>query len=29
VWAESEGVAGKGCTFTLCLPADDGDSSVA
>jgi signal transduction histidine kinase len=26
VWAESEGVAGKGCTFTLCLPAHDGDS---
>ena len=26
VWAESEGIAGKGCTFTLCLPAHDGDS---
>ena len=26
VWAESEGVAGKGCAFTLCLPANDGDS---
>ncbi len=26
VWAESDGVAGKGCTFTLCLPAQDSDS---
>jgi signal transduction histidine kinase len=26
VWADSEGVPGKGCTFTLCLPAHDGDS---
>jgi len=26
VWAESEGIAGKGCIFTLCLPAYDGDS---
>jgi signal transduction histidine kinase len=26
VWAESEGVAGKGCTFTLCLPAHESDS---
>ena len=24
VWAESEGAVGKGCTFTLCLPALDG-----
>ena len=28
VWAESEGVEGKGCTFTLCLPAHDGDSTA-
>lgn len=28
VWAESEGVAGQGCTFTLCLPAHDGESMV-
>ena len=28
VWAESEGLAGKGCIFTLCLPAYDGDSMV-
>ena len=26
VWAESEGVAGKGCTFTVCIPAHDSDS---
>jgi signal transduction histidine kinase len=25
VWAESTGIAGRGCTFTLCLPAHDGD----
>jgi len=24
VWVESDGVAGNGCTFTLCLPAHDG-----
>ncbi len=23
VWAESDGVVGKGCTFTLCLPVHD------
>jgi len=25
VWAESAGIPGRGCTFTLCLPAHDGD----
>jgi signal transduction histidine kinase len=25
VWAESTGIPGQGCTFTLCLPAHDGD----
>jgi signal transduction histidine kinase len=24
VWAESAGIPGRGCTFTLCLPARDG-----
>ena len=26
VWAESDGVAGRGCIFTVCLPAHDNDA---
>jgi signal transduction histidine kinase len=28
VWAESEGAPGRGCTFTLCLLAHDGDATA-